>query len=108
MTATIMVLMVGVTARVVERFGFKSPIVAGLVVLAGGVGLLARVRPDGNFVADVLPATIVGAAGMSLAYIPVMLAALSGARPEEGGLASGIVNTTYQDAAGEPSPGAPG
>jgi len=33
---------------------------------------------------------------MSLAYIPAMLAALAGAKPEEGGLASGIVNTNYQ------------
>jgi MFS family permease len=33
---------------------------------------------------------------MSLAYIPVLFAALSSARPEESGLASGLVNTTYQ------------
>ncbi len=96
MTATIMVLMVGVTGRVVGRFGFKAPLVAGMAVLAGGVALLSFVRADGTFVADVLPATIVAAIGMSLAYIPAMLAALSGPKPEDGGLASGIVNTTYQ------------
>lgn len=96
MTATIMVLMVGVTGRVVARAGFKQPLVVGLVVLATGIGLLALIRPDGTFLVDVLPATLVAATGMSLAYIPAMLAALSGARPEEGGLASGIVNTTYQ------------
>ena len=43
---------------------------------------LTRVRPDGNFLADVLPATIVGAIGMSLAYIPVMMAALPSSLPE--------------------------
>ncbi len=96
MTATIMVLMVGVTGRVVGRFGFKTPLVAGMVVLAGGVGLLSLIRADGTFAADVLPATVVAAVGMSLAYIPAMLAALSGPKPEHGGLASGIVNTTYQ------------
>jgi EmrB/QacA subfamily drug resistance transporter len=96
MTATIMVLMVGVTGRVVARAGFKQPLVVGLVILATGIGLLALIRPDGTFLVDVLPATLVAATGMSLAYIPAMLAALSGARPEEGGLASGIVNTTYQ------------
>jgi len=96
MTATIMILMVGVTGRVVGRFGFRRPLVAGMVVLAGGVGLLSLVRADGTFAVDVLPATVVAAVGMSLAYIPAMLAALSGAKPEEGGLASGIVNTTYQ------------
>jgi MFS family permease len=96
MTATIMVLMVGVTGRVIGRFGFKAPLIAGLLVLAGGTALLSLVRADGGFVVDVLPATLIAAVGMSLAYIPAMLAALSGAKPEEGGLASGIVNTTYQ------------
>ena len=96
MTVTIMVLMVGVTARVVGRFGFKAPLVVGLLVLAAGIGWLSLVSADGTFLGDVLPATVVGAAGMSLAYIPAMLAALSGAKPEESGLASGIVNTTYQ------------
>ncbi|MDQ2682548.1 MAG: MFS transporter [Chloroflexota bacterium] len=96
MTITIMVLMVGVTAKVIGRYGFKPTIVAGMVILAAGTGLLSLVRADGNFAVDVLPATLIAALGMSLAYIPAMLAALSGAKPEQGGLASGIVNTTYQ------------
>ncbi len=96
MTVTIMVLMVGVTARLVGRFGFKAPLVSGMLVLAVGIGWLGFVRADGTFLVDVLPATIVAATGMSLAYIPAMLAALSGAQPAEGGLAAGIVNTTYQ------------
>jgi EmrB/QacA subfamily drug resistance transporter len=96
MTTLIMVFMIGVTARVVTRFGFRPTIVAGMLLLAAGIGWLSQVRADGSYLVDVLPATLVAATGMSLAYIPAMLAALSGARPEEGGLASGIVNTTYQ------------
>jgi len=41
MTVTIMVLMVGVTARVVGRFGFKAPLVVGMLVLAAGVAWLS-------------------------------------------------------------------
>ena len=52
--------------------------------------------PDGSYVVDVLPASLVAAAGMSLAFIPSLGIALSSARPEEGGLAAGIVNTSYQ------------
>jgi EmrB/QacA subfamily drug resistance transporter len=96
MTTLIIVFMVGVTARVVGRLGFRSTIVTGMLLLAAGIGWLSFVPADGSYLVDVLPATLVAAAGMSLAYIPAMLAALSGARPEEGGLASGIVNTTYQ------------
>jgi sugar phosphate permease len=60
------------------------------------MGWLALIRPDGTFWVDVLPASIVAALGMSMAFIPSLGTALSAARPEEGGLASGIVNTSYQ------------
>jgi MFS family permease len=96
MTAAIMILMVGVTGRLVGRFGVAPLTISGLAILAAGIGWLALVPADGSFVTDVLPATIVAAVGMSLAYIPVMMAALSGAAPQEAGLASGIFNTTYQ------------
>jgi MFS family permease len=96
MTLTIVVLMVAVTGRVVARFGFKRPVIAGLVTLAAGITWLSLAPAGGSYLSTILPATLVAATGMSLAYIPTMLAALSGARPEEGGLAAGIVNTTYQ------------
>jgi len=96
MTAAIMFLMVVVAPRVVNRFGFKAPVVAGMLLLAAGMAALSLVRPDGNFAADVLPASLIAAAGMSLAFIPSLGTAISSARPEEGGLASGIVNTSYQ------------
>jgi len=96
MTVAIMVLMVGVTGRLVARFGFKPPMIAGLSLLAAGIALLARVPADGSFLIDVLPASLVAATGMSLAYIPVLIAALSSAKPEEAGLASGLINTSYQ------------
>jgi EmrB/QacA subfamily drug resistance transporter len=96
MTAAIMLLMVVVAPRVVNRFGFKTPVVAGMLLLAAGMAVLALVRSDGNFVVDVLPASLIAAAGMSLAFIPSLGTAISSARPEEGGLASGIVNTSYQ------------
>ena len=96
MTGAIMFLMVGVTGRVVARVGFKPPMTIGLVLLAAGIALFARIPADGSFAVDVLPASLLAAAGMSLAYIPVLIAALSSARPGEAGLASGLVNTTYQ------------
>jgi EmrB/QacA subfamily drug resistance transporter len=98
MTAAIMVIMIGGTPRLVSRFGFKPNLVAGLGLLAVGM-LLFSTTPsskEGSFVTHVLPASLVAAGGMSLAYIPVLTAAVSHARKEESGLASGIVNTTYQ------------
>jgi MFS family permease len=71
-------------------------VVTGLGVLAAGLIYLSFIRPDGNFWVDVLPASLVAALGMSLAFIPSLGTAISSARPEEGGLAAGIVNTSYQ------------
>jgi MFS family permease len=96
MTALILFLMVGVTARVIGRFGLKAPLVAGLIVLAGGISLFGLVSSDGGFVPDVLWASLVAAAGMSLAYIPALNAGLSAVAPQQSGLASGLLNTSYQ------------
>jgi EmrB/QacA subfamily drug resistance transporter len=96
MTVAIMVLMVVVAPKVIGRFGFKAPIVAGMLTLAAGMVALSLVRPDGTFAADVLPASLIAATGMALAFIPSLGTAISAAKPEEGGLASGIVNTSYQ------------
>jgi EmrB/QacA subfamily drug resistance transporter len=96
MTIVIMIGMIALAPRLIGRFGPEALTVAGLVLLAVGMAWLAFVRPDGTFWVDVLPASIVAALGMSLAFIPSLGTALSAARPEEGGLASGIVNTSYQ------------
>ncbi|MGW4632582.1 MFS transporter [Nocardia sp. NPDC004415] len=96
MTTLIMLGMVVLAPRAMQRFGAKPMIVTGLIVLGLGLGVMSLVRPTGNFWVDVLPASLVAAGGMSLAFIPSLGTAISAARPEEGGLASGIVNVSYQ------------
>ncbi|MFY7064484.1 MFS transporter [Nocardiopsis changdeensis] len=96
MTLLMMLLMTTVTGRLIGRFGLKPLIVTGLLVLAAGLGLLSLARPGGAYLVDVLPGSLIAALGMSLVFIPATIASISGARPEEAGLASGIVNTTYQ------------
>jgi MFS family permease len=96
MTVAIMALMIVVAPRIIARYGTKAPIVAGLWLLALGLAALSLARPDGNFAVDVLPASLVAAAGMALAFIPSLGTAISSAPPQDGGLAAGIVNTSYQ------------
>jgi EmrB/QacA subfamily drug resistance transporter len=96
MTLTVMALVTVVAPKVIARIGVKPTIVIGLLVLATGMALLSLIRADGSFLVDVLPASMIAAAGMSLPFIPAMNTAISAARPEEGGLASGIVTTSYQ------------
>ena len=96
MTITIMIIMVGYTGKLVGRFGFKANLVAGLLSLVASALLFSAVSTNGSFLVSVLPASLLGAIGMSLAYIPATMAAMSAVKPEETGLASGIVNTSYQ------------
>ncbi|MCX5375095.1 MFS transporter [Streptomyces sp. NBC_00091] len=95
MTVLLMIFMTAITSRLMGRFGAKPLIVGGLLALAAGLVWLSAVEPTGTFLVDVLPASLVAALGMALAYIPAMMAAMAGAPQEQAGLASGIVNTTY-------------
>ncbi len=96
MTGLIMLGMIVLAPRAIGAVGPRKTTVAGLLLLAIGMGWLSMVDPAGSFAVDVLPASLVAATGMSLAFIPTLGIAISAARPEEGGLASGIVNTSYQ------------
>jgi MFS family permease len=96
MTLTILLLMVGALGRLIPRIGAKPLLIAGLTTLALGIGLFARTPLDGSFTADVLGASLLAAIGVSLTYIPTLMTALAGAKPEEAGLAAGLVSTSYQ------------
>lgn len=96
MTITIMLVMIGVTGKLVQKFGYKKNLVAGLISLTLSLFLFSTMPVNGSFMSSVLIPSLLGAIGMSLAYIPGTIASMSGARPYETGLASGIVNTSYQ------------
>ncbi|MET3922441.1 MFS transporter [Arthrobacter sp. UYEF20] len=96
MTAFTMITMIMLAPRLTARFGPKAMTVSGLIALAGALMWLSFARVDGNFWVDVLPASLLAALGMSLAFIPTLGTAISSAPPQEGGLASGLVNTSYQ------------
>ena len=79
----------------VMRYGIKTPLLAGLSLMALALILLARVPVDGNWAIDILPATIALGIGAGIAFNPILLAAMSGVEPEQAGLASGVVNTSF-------------
>jgi EmrB/QacA subfamily drug resistance transporter len=89
------VLSVGVSAKLVMRFGIKPPLAAGLLCASVGLVLFARAPVGGTFVVDVLPSMILLGLGAGIAFNPVLLAAMSDVAPEESGLASGVVNTAF-------------
>ncbi len=89
------ILSVGISAKLVMRFGIRPPLATGLLLAALGLVLFARAPVDGNFVVDVLPSMILLGLGAGMAFNPVLLAAMSDVEPSEAGLASGVVNTSF-------------
>ena len=85
----------GLSAKLVMRFGYRKPLASGLLLAAAGLALFVRAPVDGNFVVDVLPSMILLGFGAGMAFNPVLLAAMGDVKPEESGLASGIVNTSF-------------
>ena len=85
----------GLSARLVIRFGVRVPIAVGMGLVAVGLALFARAPVDGNFLVDVLPSMIVLGVGVGMAMNPVLMAAMSDVEPSESGLASGVVNTAF-------------
>jgi EmrB/QacA subfamily drug resistance transporter len=85
----------GLSAKIVMKFGIRAPLAVGLLLAALGLALFARAPVDGNVFIDVLPSMILLGLGAGTAFNPVLLAAMSDVEPSEAGLASGVVNTAF-------------
>jgi len=85
----------GVSAKLVMRYGFRSPLAFGLGVASLALLWFARAPVHGSFVVDVLPAMVLIGIGGGLAFNPVLMAAMSDVEPQDAGLASGIANTAF-------------
>jgi len=85
----------GLSARIVMRFGIRRPLALGLLLAAAGLALFARAPLEGSLVADVLPGMLLLGLGAGIAFNPLLLAAMSDVKPEDSGLASGVVNTAF-------------
>lgn len=85
----------GISAKLVMRFGLRPPLIAGLLCGVAALLLFARAPVDGSYVTDVLPSMLfLGVAG-GIAFNPLLLAAMGDVEPKDSGLASGIVNTAF-------------
>jgi predicted MFS family arabinose efflux permease len=86
---------VGLSAKIVMRWGFRGPMAFGLLFAAAGLAWFSRAPLDGSFVVDVLPGMVLLGVGAGIAFNPMMLGAMSDVSPTESGLASGVLNTAF-------------
>jgi EmrB/QacA subfamily drug resistance transporter len=82
--------------RLVMRFGAKTTLIPGLVLIAIGLVLFTQAPVDGSYVRHVLAPMILFGLGAGLSFPALMTLAMSGATKEDAGLASGLVNTSAQ------------
>ena len=85
----------GVSARLVMRFGIRAPLAAGLAIAAVGLALFAQAPIDGRFALHILPGMLLLGLGAGIAFNPLLLAAMNDVPAHESGLASGVVNTAF-------------
>jgi MFS family permease len=78
------------------RYGAKATLIPSMVSIGAGLLLFARAPVDATYVVDLMPATVLIGLGAGLGFPSLMMLAMSGATPEDSGLASGLVNTSVQ------------
>ncbi len=93
--AIMAVFSLGLSARLVIRYGIRGPTWVGLGIAAIGLVLFARAAIDGSYVANVLPGMLLLGIGGGMAFNPLLLAAMNDVTEDLSGLASGIVNTAF-------------
>jgi EmrB/QacA subfamily drug resistance transporter len=90
------VLASGVASQLVTRIGFKPVLILGMASVVAALVWFSQVSVGGGFAGDVLGPSLLAGVGLGLAFVPVTIAAVTGVRDEESGLASGLINTSQQ------------
>ena len=90
------VIWANVAAVAVNRVGVKPALIFGMTLLTVGLLYFTQVSVDGSYWADLFPGFLIIGLAIPFAFVPITIAALAGTKPEEAGLASGLINTSQQ------------
>jgi MFS family permease len=94
--AVFIIIASGIASQLVTRIGFKPVLVAGMAFIAAGLVWFSQVSVGGGFLTDILGPSLLAAMGLGFAFVTTTIAAVSGVRDQESGLASGLINTSQQ------------
>jgi EmrB/QacA subfamily drug resistance transporter len=89
-------LSLGFSEKLIMRFGPRNTLIPGVSAVVVALLLFARAPVDGNYLTDLLPPFLLIAIGVGTSFPSIMTLAMSGATPQDSGLASGLVNTAMQ------------
>jgi MFS family permease len=85
-----------VAQAVVGRVGVRAVLTSGLLALSLSAALLSRVPVEGHYFWDLFPAFVLGGVGLGVSFVSATIGSLTGVRPLDSGVASGLVNTSRQ------------
>jgi EmrB/QacA subfamily drug resistance transporter len=95
-TAGTVIPVAGLSQALVTKFGPRPVMAIGLALITAGMVWYAQIPVHASFASDLLPGYLMVGVGMAFSFIPMSIAALAGVRPDEAGLASGLINTSQQ------------
>ncbi|WP_022927950.1 MFS transporter [Patulibacter americanus] len=84
------------TGALVDRVGTAPVILAGLVAFVGAYALFLRADSSPSYVVTLLPTMLLLGIGFALCFPALNMQATAGIADDEQGLASGLVNTSFQ------------
>jgi EmrB/QacA subfamily drug resistance transporter len=86
----------GIGSQLVTKIGFKPVLLAGLGFIVAGLLWFSQISVGGSFTSDILGPSVLAAAGLGFSFVTTTIAAMTGVRDQESGLASGLINTSQQ------------
>jgi EmrB/QacA subfamily drug resistance transporter len=85
-----------IASQLVTRIGFKPVLATGMALIAAALVWFSQVSVGGGYLSDILGPSLLAAVGLGFAFVTTTIAAVSGVREQEAGLASGLINTSQQ------------
>jgi MFS family permease len=85
-----------VAQGLVTKFGVRSILPVGLALSTVALLLFAQLPVDGHYFRNLFPGFIISGLGLAFVFIPMSIGALTGVRPADAGIASGLINTSQQ------------
>jgi len=94
--AVSIILAAGVASQLTTKLGVRPVLFGGLMLVAGGLVWFSQVSVGGSYVSDILFPSVLAGWGLGLAFVPQTIGSQAGVKPDEAGLASGLINTSQQ------------
>ena len=94
LTLAMAIMSLGVTSRLLARFGPMKLLIPGMIAVIVGLLVLARADTHAVYAASILPAFLLLGVGMSVSAVPLLTIAMADVPRSDAGVASGVVNVS--------------